>query len=66
MIYRWKALFELSYRVETEDGAETTYRQIEKQGRIEDAESGQHVTLAVIEQTKSVGNLIHLEVERTQ
>lgn len=66
MIYRWKALFELSYRVETEDGAETTYRQIEKQGRIEDAESGQHVTLAVIEQTKNVGNLIHLEVERTQ
>lgn len=64
MKYRWKALFEHSSRIETKDGSETIYKQIEKQGQVEDAHSGQEIIPAILESTKFVGNLIHFEVER--
>ena len=58
-------MFEVSAREETPDGSETTYKQIERFGELDELAAGQNVVLAVIELTRNVGNLIHLEVERT-
>ncbi len=66
MQYRWKMLLERNEKIDTSDGAIYSNIVEEKQGTVKEDQSGYHVVRAILESTKNIGNLIHLEVERVE
>lgn len=62
MLYRWAVVLEKNQINLTDDGEIETHQMITKKGEMEETENGQNVVLAVVETTKKIGNLVHIEV----